>query len=147
MSIETDQAVREMFAALKAGWDASYPGLVVFWPDVAQDGPPQGDPPPPWVRVTVDHVASDERAYGGDRQHHHEETGVLTAQCFQPRGAGLPDQYDLGKVTRNSLRNRRTPGGVRFSNVRISEIGADGIWWQTNVLANFRYDQFTRSAP
>jgi hypothetical protein len=59
---------------------------------------------------------------------------------FYGKGGSLSD--DLATIAKNAFEGVTTsPGRVIFRDVRSQEIGQEGQWFQTNVLADFEYDE------
>jgi hypothetical protein len=66
----------------------------------------------------------------------------VTAQIFTEFGDGQVLADSLATVARDAFEGEVTsPGRVIFRNVRAVDVGPDGHWTQTNVLAEFEYDE------
>ena len=92
----------------------------------------------PWARATVRHGPGGAANIGKTR---FEREGTLTVQVFVPRGEGLREADSLAKILTDVLEGASTDNAVWLRNVRVNEIGPDGIWYQHNVLADFIYDE------
>ena len=68
-------------------------------------------------------------------------TGLLTIQLFTPQGDGLALADTISTAFEEGVRGKRTLNGVIYKNVSSQEIGIDGPWFQTNINADFEYDQ------
>lgn len=106
----------------------------------------KGGPPAenrPWVQPQIRHDfggdASLTGGLGGKRRY--SRTGVLWIRIYMPMGAGLAGGYDLGGAFVHALQGKSTDHCVWFRNVRLTEVGPSGVWYQFNVLANFTYDE------
>jgi hypothetical protein len=89
-----------------------------------------------WVRFTVRHLDGGDTALGGSLR---ETVGIATAQIFVPKNKGLALGDKLAKIVLDIFQGERT-SGVWFRNVRMRDVGPDKGWVQTNVIAEFRYD-------
>ena len=141
MTATIDQARDEILGTFRAAWLASstsdeYP--IRYW-NVAYDE----DPTTPWARVAVRHQDGAQVTLSNESgARRFRRFGVVTVQVFTiyGRNSGLHD--DLVTIANNAFEGVTTsPGRVIFRNVRINEVGQDGQWFQTNVLADFEYDE------
>lgn len=137
------EARDEMLALVKAVTD-TVADLLVVWDD-AKSLPP--DPATPgarsltWVRVSVQHLLSEQAALAGaDSQRRYERRGLITMQVFTPTGDGLATNDALATQLQEALQGVSSPSGIWFRNARANEVGQSGPWFQTNVLADFEYD-------
>lgn len=129
------QARDEILAKFKEAWDPT--GVPVLYSDRAQDVPDDGS----WARVTVRHQAGEQATLSdgiGRRRFRH--TGTVFVQIFTPFDDGMVESDELATIAKDAFEGEVTPGRVIFRRVRINEIGQDGQWFQTNVLAEFEYD-------
>jgi hypothetical protein len=60
---------------------------------------------------------------------------------FEPPGKGLSGATDLPKVIQDAFEGVATASGVWFRDVTVNEIGPDGDFFQTNIVAFFEYDE------
>jgi hypothetical protein len=68
--------------------------------------------------------------------------GIVTAQVFTVSGDGLTASDDLVELALNAFEGEKTGlDRIEFRNARPNEIGQDGPWFQTNVIAEFEYDR------
>jgi hypothetical protein len=114
----------------------------LFWWDKVGDEPKDDvrGTPEPWVRITVRHNTGRQGALGttGGKRCFDRE-GVVFVEIFSPFGTGLSIGDDLYKVAADALEGRETTSGIWFRNVRLNEVGQDGAWFKSNVLADFIY--------
>jgi hypothetical protein len=139
MSVTIDQARDQMLAVFKAAWDPT--GHPARYDDVAGDEP---SGVAAWARVLVRH------APGGRRQatlsgeagaRRFRATGTVIAQVMAEFGKGLNLADSLAKIVKDAFEGKTTSGGVIFRNVSSAEVGKSGQWWQTNITADFEYDE------
>jgi len=135
MSLTREQARDEMLALFKTAWGSTYN---VLWDDVAGAKPAADEP---YARATVIHGAAGQRTMGGAGARRFSRSGSVIVQVFVPRGRGLALADQLSKVAVDAFEAQRTPGDVWFRNVRANEIGGQTTWFQTNVIADFTYDE------
>lgn len=138
------QARDEIYGVIKAAWDTT--GLTMLFADV------EGDPestqqtsktePQSYARATIQHQDRFQTAIGNSNgQNRYEAQGVVIVQIFTPLGEGLSNADAYAILIQNALDGVRTSGGARFKNVTAREVGPDGPWYQTNVTAEFYYDE------
>lgn len=96
----------------------------------------------PWARANVRHSYGFQSALSNSGgRHRYTELGMLTIELWFPAGKGHREMDPFAQLLVNDLRGTRTENGVILRNVRPMEMGQDGIWFRTNVLADFEYDQ------
>ena len=124
----------------KTAWDAQTPPIPpVIYDDVAQEPPADGSV---WVRVSVKHSANGQQTLGAQGNRRFGRIGIVVVQVFTPYGGGLTANDIFAKVAVDAFEGKSTaPDAVTFSNVRSNEIGQSGDWFQTNVIAEFEYDE------
>lgn len=148
MACDINTAYDEILGALKAAWDAgagAYNGGTV--PEVRYDGvgdsgPPDGEEP--WVRVTIRHrTGTQATLLGSGAVSRHRRTGIITVQVFFPLSqGGLSNARSLARVAASAYEGKQTASNIWFRNVQTPEIGPDGPWYNTNMIAEFEYDEF-----
>lgn len=138
MSLSFTQARDEILGQFKTAWDASvFSGApVVYWDKTSADDKPNPDTTEVWVRMTVRHEIGRNDAIGNRL---FQREGTVTAQLFTRFGTGLANVDAASKVIVDAYQGQSTSGGVWFRNVRMNEVGQDGQWFQTNILADFEY--------
>lgn len=142
MTATLTQARDEMLAVFRESWlaDPASAQLPVLYPDTKSVPPTTGKG---WVRVMVQHGSGGQATLSnaaGRRRFRH--TGIVFVQIFTDRGDGMVLADQLASVAKNAFEGVTTdPGRVTFYRVRVREVGPDGQWFQTNVLADFEYDE------
>ena len=138
------QAKDEIAGAFRDAWlaDPLSAELPVLYLDVADGAPTSGA----WARLTVRHSLVGQATLAGDSgTRHYRDTGFVIVQLFAERHdpAGAETTLDaLVTIAKNAFRGLTTsPGRVAFHRVRVNEVGVSGVWLQTNVLADFEYDE------
>lgn len=148
MSLPTfDSARDEILGLFKTQWDAETPAVNggnvprVEWPGVDSGSPPPAGAA--WARIVVRHATSRQTTFGETGNRRFTRPGLVTVQVFAPTadGIGLSLAEKLAIIARDAFEGRGTASGIWFRNVRITEIGPDGTWYQMNVLAEFQYDE------
>jgi hypothetical protein len=135
------QAKDEIQTAFRTAWlaaDTSDEYPIRYW-DVAYVDTPDT----PWCRLTVRHQDAEKVTLSNDvGARRFRRYGVATVQIFTFYGKGGSLSDDLATIAKNAFEGVTTsPGRVIFHNVRSQEIGQEGQWFQTNVLADFEYDE------
>lgn len=147
MSSNVKNARDEITELFNQAWSADpiSRDVRVFYDDVPQDLPISDTGtrnPPPWARVTIRHNAGSQSSLAGqDGKRRWERSGVVTVQLFTPYGTGLSLADDLAMIVLGAFEGKATRSHVWFRNARPVEIGQDGAWFQTNVIAEFTYDE------
>lgn len=143
MTATLTQARDEMQTVFRTAWLASavsqsYP---IQYADVSYDSTPTDVDA--WARLTVQHGPSEQVTLVSDvGSRRFRRFGIITAQVFTKHGKGMSLSDQLAEIGRNAFEGvATTPGRVIFRNVRTNEVGQDGQWFQTNVLAEFEYDE------
>lgn len=134
MSLTFTEARDEILTLFRTAWEAQPTPPSLFYWDVEQEDP-TGEI---WARITVRHNIGGNDAIG-NRLFVRE--GVITLQIFTRFGEGLVNADATAKVAVDAFQGKSTPGGVWFRNVRYTEIGQDGEWFQSQVLADFEYTE------
>lgn len=141
MTATVSQAKDEILAQYRTTWlaDSTSVDVPIHWWNVRNQKPPTSGA---WARITVQHAFGGQPTVGknaGARRY--RRTGLVTVEIWTPSGdSTLADA--LSMIALSAFEGKRTsPGGVWFRNVRPNEIGQDGVWFKTNVLADFVYDE------
>lgn len=133
--------------------DELYARVVKAWGDIGpidyEDKPRSKDDDPipprdqvPWIRLQVRHTFGRATSIGNhDGVKRHTRYGLFTIQVFVPFGGSLTEAEERAILVAHSLEDKTKDRSVMLRNVRINEIGSDGHWYQTNVLADFEYDE------
>lgn len=140
MTATAAEARVEIQTTVNVAWlaDASSQNLPLLWEDKPEAPPDSGA----WARVTLRHATGRQATLrGATGERRFRRTGTLTVQIFTPHGEGLTLNDTLSKIITDALEGVTTASGVIFRDVRPNEIGPDGKWYQTNVLAGFEYDE------
>lgn len=96
----------------------------------------------PWLRLQMHHTTGFQATLAnGTGVRRFRRTGVYMIQVFSPLGSSLLDPQNHSKIVNDALEGVATPHDVLIRNVRITEVGSDGHWFQTNVIADFEYDE------
>lgn len=146
------QARDDILTLFYAAWTATgsaSENLSLLFTDSKEEIPRTNDSngnPISWARITIQHVTGRQGALRGNPQGLPNttpwtRTGLVTVQVFTPLGLGLSIGDSLYKIVLDAFEGKKTSLGVWFRNVRLNEIGPDGTWYQSNILAEFEYDE------
>lgn len=143
--MSTITAARDaIIGTIRTAWLASgtTSSIALTYDNVADDkvGEDSSGLPLPWARVTVRHLTSPQETLGGVGNRKHLTEGLVTVQVFTPFGDGHAQADEIVQVLQGALRNVRVDD-LWFFDVRVNEIGRDGPWFNTNVVAGFRYEE------
>lgn len=149
MTLSQTQARNQISVLVKAATDAIAAFGVnpnesenVIWDDTRRDIPGEENPPATWARVTVRHLTSEQASLSDEAGvRRYTRRGQVTVQIFTPQGDGLVAADTIASAIQDAFLGVSTPNGVWFRSVRTNEVGIDGPWFQTNVLAEFQYDE------
>lgn len=102
-------------------------------------------PDEPWVRVTIADARSDWASMGDPGNNVERNLGQVTVQIFVKSGDGEGIGLGLTDQVKAIFRSwSDASSGVRFVVPPYArQVGADGKWYQINVVAPFRFDDFT----
>jgi hypothetical protein len=111
-----------------------------------EDRPSKQKFPPPddecaWVRLVFRHTFGQQTTLAPEGSRRWRRSGVTTAQLFCPLGSSLRQPERLAKILNDAVEGVRTKTGMAFLNVRINEVGPVDHWFQTNIVAEFEYDE------
>ena len=146
MPITTRSAARdEILLHFTTAWNAGTPPIpLLFYDDKHRDLPPDA----PYARITVKHspvgpqVTVGATVARGGNGVRFRRFGVVTVQVFEISGAGLTNSDDLVDLALDAFEGEKTGlDRIEFRNAHAIEIGQDGPWHQTNVIAEFNYDR------
>lgn len=117
-------------------------GFELHWPGVASKSTPPSTLTV-WGRAVLNHATGGSTTIGSATgKKRYEHTGTAIIQVFGPLGKGGKEAYDQVKTLLDAFQVASpTTNGVTIFNVRVNEIGSTDIWFQVNVLFDFRYDQ------
>lgn len=95
-----------------------------------------------WVRVAVRHQTSTLECIGGTGNNTYMRSGVVFVQVFTPVDQGTAEADSLSQAARAIFEGiTLSSNAIRFNNVTIREIGADGSRYQINLECRFDYDE------
>lgn len=141
MALSTFVAARdEILTMFKTAWDAqAAPIPKVVWGDVESDPPKDGAP---WVRVQVLHQLSGQATLGEGGSRRFRREGLVVARIHTKAGDGLVGSDFYSKLVVDAYEGKTSASGsVWFRNVRLNELGQDGDWHVSTVMADFEYDE------
>lgn len=136
------EARDDVYGIITTAWGALGP---IDYEDRPHDEATTAIPPKtiiPWIRITMHHTNGAQVTLSnsvGNRRF--RRYGVIMVQVFSPLGSSLRDPENHSKIVNDALEGVATPHDVLIRNVRMDEKGSDGHWFQTNVIADFEYDE------
>lgn len=139
----TTEARDEILSYFTTAWNAGPLPPILLYDDKVRDLPTDAA----YARVTVQHNVFNQATIGGKVSsggggQRFRRSGVVTVQIFTPFGDGLTTADPLVDLALDAFEGENTGSDrIEFRNVRENEVGHDGVWHQTNVLAEFEYDR------
>ncbi len=143
MPIATIASARdEILLHFRTAWDLGTSTRLLY-DDKHRDLPENAN----FARINIKHNLTEQvtvggrvdQGGGGQRFRRH---GVIIVQIFTVSGDGLTVSDVLVQLAIDAFEGERTASDrVEFRNVRANEIGQNGPWFQTNVVAEFVYDR------
>lgn len=145
MPIDTIAEARdEILSYFTTIWNAQTPPVPsLMYDDKHNDLPDDAS----WARIKVQHNAVRQVTVGGRVSTggggmRFRRVGLITVQIFTPVGDGLTQSDTLVDLVVDAFEGEDTGSDrVEFFNTRSNEVGSEGAWHQTNVIAEFRYDR------
>jgi hypothetical protein len=144
MPIDTIQEARdEILEHFTTAWNAQASPPILLYDDKPRDLPNTAS----YARVTVQHGFFSQKTIGGKKAlggcgQRFRRTGVVTVQIFTPFGDGLTIADPLIDLVLDTFEGESTGSDrIEFRNVTANEVGNDGTWYQTNIVADFDYDR------
>jgi hypothetical protein len=142
MPVSSPSVARDAILTLfKTAMDANAPDVTVLYDDVRSQVPTADDGE--WVRIVIEHQDRRQPAIGqANGLRRYRSSGLITVQVFTPFGDGLTRTDAIADIVYDIFDGVSTQSGdgITFNNVTMREIGETGPWFQTNILADFKYD-------
>lgn len=112
--------------------------LYAIYDDTAKEVPK--DVMTEWVRISVKHGNGSRASLGrADAKSKHTQSGFLFIEIFTPREDGLTNSDLYSAAFADSLRNF-SDGDIWIGDVSEVEMGEDGNWFRSDIVAEFSYD-------
>ncbi len=126
-------AIRQRFETQWATTTAvQYPGVKFTEPAAA------------WVRLNIDQASSNWASMGDPGNNIERNLGQVTVQIFAPLGEGEGVAMELADQVRAVFRSwTDAASGLRFEVPPYARKVGNDDWYQVNVIAPFRFDDFT----
>jgi len=141
MPIATITAGRDaIYLQFETAWNAQTPPVPILLYDDKEFDLPDGDIP--WAFIMVRHVTGTQETLGEIGGRRFRRKGIVTVQVRTPTGLGLSTNDIFSKIALDAFEGIETaPDQVIFRRARLQEVGNDGAWFLTNVMADFEYDE------
>jgi len=141
MPVANQTAARDaVYGKLKAAVDASaYSTVSIYYPDVTGAFPETDEA---HLRAFMDYTDERQVTLGGSAGRRYRIYGIMTVQIFTPYGNGQRIADAISGVVKGAFRGVNTGAdAIEFRRVRVIDVGQSGAWLQTNVVAEFEYDE------
>lgn len=130
-----DAATEAVKALFWETWQAQGLAAVpIHWPGVEFDPPADGSA---WARFTMLHAAGGDAGHGGEM---YDREGSVIVQCFAPIGGGQLEAQQMANAALAAFEGKQAES-VWFHDTHPVDVGTDRLWYQTNAVATFRYNQ------
>jgi hypothetical protein len=150
MSLQPQEARKQMLAAVDTAWQAGAGAIVGSSPDIRYQGVEEGPLPGAdkfWMRAGTQGVSNHQRGHRmpltGISKPVHDNKGFITLQIFAPMNS--PTAYAKGELLAQLgqaiFMATETGGSIWFRNPRIRELDNDGTWYRWNVIADYQFSQ------
>ena len=141
MPIASQTAARDaIYGCLKAAVAASsYSSVPIYYDDVVKSTPPATAA---YIQAKCDLLREVQSSLGEAGNRRFRIYGIIMVQVFTPFGDGLTLADVLSGVVKGAFRGVNTGSdAITFRNTRVVDVGPSGAWRQTNVVAEFDYDE------
>ena len=141
MPITNTTAARDaIYGTLKDAMAASaYSTIPIYYPDVVKDSPDGDDE---FLRAFVDLTNEVQKSLGETGNRRFRVYGMVMVQIFTKYGRGQVNADLISGVVKGAFRGVNTGAdAITFRNARVVDVGHSGPYLQTNVFAEFDYDE------
>lgn len=131
---------------------ARHSAIRVRFKDAWDGQPPYQEPsqkftPPdngPWMRLVIQDAGAQWASMGDPGNNIARNVGQVTVQIFVPSGEGEGDALAIADLAMVAFRSwNDAASGLRFEVPPYArQIGTEGKWYQVNVVAPYRFDDF-----
>ena len=135
------QAVDALLGLAKTTWEANTPASTPFYYDNQDATRPST--PSLFGRAVLRHNFGERASLGsaGSGSKVNRRYGDLYIQIFVPQGDGQYTARTLADAMALAFEDADNSIGLRLQDTSINELGADGTYWQINVVTSFTYDR------
>jgi len=126
--------IEQVEDSVSAAFAAAIGSTPVAWDNVELDL----DGVPEWVRFTMQFNGGTNPELEGKM---YRRFGILIVQIFVPAATGKRKARQLAETVLATFEGQ-TIGEARFRNVGLVDVGVTDAWYQSNVTAQFEFDQF-----
>lgn len=141
MPIANSTAARDaIYGCLKAAIDASaYSSIPIYYPDRVKSSPNGDDE---HMKAYVDLTNEVQKSLGEVGNRRFRVYGMVMVQIFTKYGSGQVNADLISGVVKGAFRGVNTGAdAITFRNARVVDVGHSGPYLQTNVFAEFDYDE------
>jgi hypothetical protein len=118
---------------------SAYSSVPIYYPDAVKDSP-GGDAE--FIRIFVDLTNEVQKSLGEAGNRRFRVYGMVMVQIFTKYGSGQVTADLISGVVKGAFRGVNTGSdAITFRNARVVDVGHSGPYLQTNVFADFDYDE------
>jgi len=136
------EVVDALLGFVKTTWEANAGTAPLYYDNMDAERP---DVPSLFGRAIVRHNFGERASLGsaGSNSKVNRRYGDLYVQIFIPQGDGQYQARTLADAVSFALEDADASIGVRLRDTQINELGADGTYWQINVVTSYSYDRIS----
>ena len=141
MPIANSTVARDaIYGTLKTAVEASaFASLPVYYSDRVMTTPDGDDE---YIRAFVDLTNERQVSLGPTSGRRYRVYGVVMVQIFTKYGSGQENADLISGIVKSAFRGVNTGSdAITFRNARVIDVGHSGPYLQTNVVAEFDYDE------
>lgn len=137
-----NEAVDAILTLIKSTWDSNSGGAPLYYDNMDAERPAV---PALFGRASVRHTFGERASLGsaGSMSKVNRRFGDAYVQIFVPQGSGQHQARAIADAMAFALEDADHTIGLRLRDTQINELGADGTYWQINVVTGFSYDRIS----
>jgi len=136
------KVVDALLGFISTTWNSNAGGAPLYYDNKDAERPAV---PALFGRASIRHTFGERASLGsaGSMSKINRRFGDAYIQIFVPQGSGQNQARDLADAVSFALEDADYTIGVRLRDTQINELGADGTYWQINVVTSFSYDRIS----
>ena len=142
MADNQNDVVDALLGFVTTTWGVNANGAPLYYDNKDAQRPAK---PAMFGRATVRHTFGERASLGaaGSNSKVNRRYGDVYLQIFVPQGSGQTQARTMADAVAFALEDAPSSIGVRLRDTQINELGADGTYWQINVVTGFSYDRIS----
>ena len=142
MASTQNEVVDALLTFVTNTWDSNAGGAPLYYDNSDAERPAV---PSLFGRAIVRHSFGERASLGsaGSMSKVNRRYGDVYVQIFVPQGSGQHQARAIADAMSFALEDADHTIGVRLRDTQINELGADGTYWQINVVTSYSYDRIS----